>query len=174
MHCADHMKPMKPIMKSLLLGIAQLALVASLGGKLIYDRATQPRVWARTMPYDPDLPIRGRYVRLRVEVAVDRAIDRATTMTLHAQEGKLRGLIASAPNETNAQSIVIETRNGEPVVVLAGSVAFFIPEHIPDPSIRPHGEELWVEVTLPKRGPPRPIRLGIKTEQGDIQPLDLD
>lgn len=171
---------MKPIMKSLLLGIAQLALVASLGGKLIYDRAAQPRVWARTMPYDPDLPIRGRYVRLRVEVAVDRAIprkekgDRATTMTLHAQEGRLRGLIASAPNETNAQRVVIETRNGEPVVVLAGPVAFFIPEHIPDPSIRPHGEELWVEVTLPKRGPPRPIRLGIKTEQSDIQPLDLD
>jgi hypothetical protein len=35
---------------------------------------------------------------------------------------------------------------------------------VPDPSIRAPGEELWVEVTLPRRGPPRPIRLGVKKD----------
>ena len=44
---------------------------------------------------------------------------------------------------------------------LAEPVAFFIPEHVPDPSRRPAGEELWAEVTIPRSGPPRPIRLGV-------------
>src|ERR1700687_3281180 len=58
---------LKPVHKALLLGIVQLALVASLGGKLLADRATRPRFCLKTAPVDPDLPIRGRYVRLRVE-----------------------------------------------------------------------------------------------------------
>ena len=55
---------------------------------------------------------------------------------------------------------------------LAEPVAFFIPEHVPDPSRRPREEQLWVEVTLPRSGPPRPIRLGVMKE-GRLTPLDL-
>ncbi|MCZ6514734.1 MAG: hypothetical protein O6850_02600 [Acidobacteria bacterium] len=33
--------------------------------------------------------------------------------------------------------------------------------------------QLWAEVTLPRQGPPRPIRLGVKKE-GLLTPLDLD
>jgi hypothetical protein len=57
--------------------------------------------------------------------------------------------------------------------VLALPVAFFIPEHVLDPSRRPAGEELWVEVTVPGKGPPRPIRLGVKKD-GALTPLDLN
>jgi len=46
--------------KGLLLGAIQIALVLSLGGKLLYDRVTRPRVWVLSQVYDPDLPIRGR------------------------------------------------------------------------------------------------------------------
>jgi hypothetical protein len=52
-------------------------------------------------------------------------------------------------------------------------VAFFITEHITDPSRRQEGEELWVEVTIPKKGPPRPIRLGVKKSEGPIIPLAI-
>jgi len=31
--------------------------------------------------------------------------------------------------------------------------------------VRPQGEELWVEVTLPKKGPPRQFRLGVKKRE---------
>jgi hypothetical protein len=56
--------------------------------------------------------------------------------------------------------------------VLAEPVAFFIPEHATDPSRRRNEEELWVEVTVPRRGPPRPIRLGLK--KGDVlTPLEF-
>ncbi len=58
------------------------------------------------------------------------------------------------------------------VAGLAEPVAYFIPEHIPDPSIRPAGEELWAEVTVPKSGPPRPIRLGVR-RNGTLTPLDI-
>ena len=112
---------MKAAAKGLLLAALHLALVAGLGGKLLADRALRPRVWLKAAPVDPDLPIRGRYVRLRVE---------------------------RPPGQDGA--------GGEAIL------AYFIPEHAPDPSRRPPGEELWVEVTLPRRGPPRPIRLAVK------------
>lgn len=60
------------------------------------------------------------------------------------------------------------------VAVLYERVAFFIPEHVPDPSRRLQGEQLWVEATIPKKGPPRPIRLGVKKDGGPITPLDLE
>jgi hypothetical protein len=38
-------------------------------------------------------------------------------------------------------------------------VAFFLPEHAADPSRLSPGKELWVEVSVPRKGPPRPIQL---------------
>ena len=114
---------MTPFARGLVVALLHAAIVASLGAKLLYDRATRPRQWVHVLPVDPDLPIRGRYVRLRIE--------------------------GRALNE---------------------QIAFFIPEHVPDPSIRQPGEELWAEVTLPKKGPPRPIRLGVM-KGGVLTPL---
>ena len=59
---------MKPWIKGLLVAAVQVSLVASLGLKLLYDRANRPRVWVLTAPYDPSLPIRGRYVSLQLVV----------------------------------------------------------------------------------------------------------
>jgi hypothetical protein len=50
---------------------------------------------------------------------------------------------------------------------------YFLPEHAENPTWRRGGEELWVEVTIPKKGPPRPIRLGVKKD-GPIEPLQLN
>jgi hypothetical protein len=105
--------------KGLLLGGLHLALVAALGGKLLVDRARYPRVWVRAAPVDPDLPLRGRYVRMQVQL----------------------------PGDGGPQTI-----------------ACFIPGQVPDPSLRPPGEELWVEVTVPPRGPVRPIRLAVRKD----------
>jgi hypothetical protein len=43
-----------------------LALVFGLVGRYAIDRAQYPRRWFRAEPYDPNLPIRGRYVSLRL------------------------------------------------------------------------------------------------------------
>jgi hypothetical protein len=117
---------MKPVYRGIVIAVLQCAMVLSIAGKYAIDRARLPRTWARALPYDPNLPIRGRYVRMRLE-----------------------GFQAQEP------------------------AVFFIPEHVPDPSRRPPGEELWVEVSLPNSGPPRPVRLGVK-KNGVLTPLDLE
>ena len=65
--------------------------------------------------------------------------------------------------------------NGEPqFAVLDPPVSVFLAEHVPDPTVLKIGEELWVEVTVPPEGPPRPIQLGIKRPNAAIVPLDVD
>lgn len=157
--------------KGLIVAALHLAIVGSLGAKLLLDRATRPRVWARTAPVDPDDPLRGRYVRLRVEAqAIGLTADASTHVALAARDGLLA--LTPSPDDSGLRARV-STRNGQPVATLEQPLAFYIPEYVPDPSIRAAGEELWVELTLPKQGPPRPIRLGVKKE-GTLMPLDVD
>ena len=54
--------------KGLLLAALHVALVMGMTVKYAVDRQTLPRVWVRTVPYDLELPIRGRYVELRMVV----------------------------------------------------------------------------------------------------------
>jgi hypothetical protein len=153
-----------------IVALIHVALVASLGAKLQIDRVTRPRVWARTVPVDPDSPLRGRYVRLRVQVDAEESVfgDQSFQNVRLVVQGQSLG-VAAEPAGTGG--LVLRTRDG--TTVLEPPLAFFIPEHVPDPSIRQSGEELWVEVTVPKAGAPRPIRLGVKKD-GVITPLDLD
>ena len=154
--------------KGLAVAAIHLALVGSLGAKLLVDRATRPRVWARTGPIDPDDPLRGRYVRLRVE---GEPVDFGDALAQSVRLTQTNGMLAFTPATGNLTARV-STRDGRRVATLDQSLAFFIPEHVPDPSVRAPGEELWVEVTLPRRGPPRPIRLAV-TKDGVLTPLPL-
>ena len=155
--------------KGLIVAVLHLAIVGSLGVKLLVDRATRPRVWARTGPIDPDSPLRGRYVRLQVE---GEPIDVGDGSDISVRLAESNGLLAFTPASGNLTARV-STRDGRRVATLDQTLAFFIPEHVPDPSVRAPGEELWVEVTLPKQGPPRPIRLAMKKD-GVLTALDLD
>jgi hypothetical protein len=158
--------------KGLIVAAIHLALVGSLGAKLLIDRATRPRVWARTMPVDPDHPLRGRYVLMRVE-AEPIGFGKGQSneeVTLFARGNSLG--LQPTPDDTGLTAH-LTSRDGREVAVLDQPLAYFIPEQVPDPSQRPPGEELWVEVTLPKQGGPRPIRLAVKKD-GVLTPLDLD
>jgi hypothetical protein len=155
--------------KGLIVAALHLAIVGSLGARLLVDRATRPRVWARTAPVDPDDPLRGRYVRLRVEgEPVGLPADVSTQVALAERDGLLA--FTPSPGDSGLRAHVAN-RNGRRVATLAQPLAFYIPEHVPDPSVRAAGEELWVEVTLPRHGAPRPIRLGVKKD-GTLTPLD--
>ncbi len=180
---------MRPLYKGLIVGVVHLLIVASLGAKLLYDRSTRPRVWARAAPYDPSLPIRGRYVSLQLEVqAPDLAAPTEEPEIGSRWDWHRTAVILSVENDQLVarrdpsgleypwyRDAVMFRRqaNGTNMAVLADPVLFFIPEHVPDPAVRQPGEELWVEVTLPRKGPPRPIRLGV-TRDGVLTPLDLD
>lgn len=141
--------------KGLILCAAQVALVASLGAKLMLDRATLPRVWAKAVPFVPNLPVRGRYVRLKILTTPSGFTDGTlySTAALSVADGQL----VSRPDE--GSNVHVSISDGS----IAEPVAFFISEHEPDPSRHQPGEELWVEVTVPKKGPPRPIRLELRS-----------
>jgi hypothetical protein len=155
----------------LALAAVQLLLVSGVGLKYAADRARLPSGWVRTVPFDPSLPLRGRYVRLRLEVPFSAAAPAPGVLPrvrlvvegdrVHAVTDTIAGLAAT-----------IDAAGGRPVARLSEPIAFFIPEHVPDPSLRAHGEELWAQVTLPTAGPPRPIGLAVR-RGGDLQPLDL-
>jgi hypothetical protein len=123
--------------KGLILAAFQCLLVLSLSGKLLYDRSTCPRVWVKTAQWDPNLPIRGRYLALRL-----------------------------VP-ENGAQWY--EQTSGRMVL-------FFVPEHtLPFETVRAarNAPELWAEVTIPRKGPPRPIRLALK-KAGKLELLEIN
>jgi hypothetical protein len=174
---------MTPLLKGSIVAAVQIALVASLGAKLLYDRATRPRVWARAAPYDPSLPIRGRYVSLQLIVEARGVTTPATgakwqapqAVTLRLENNRLIAEAASQLVDFDANDLHLRfiDRRSEKLAVLDQPVAFFIAEHIPDPSVRAADEELWVEVTIPRKGPPRPIQLGVKKDDGPIVPLEI-
>jgi len=156
--------------KGLIVAALHLALVASLGGKMLADRAMRPRVWARVVPFDPDLPIRGRYVRMAIEGAADETVQSAYDG--YFQPAVRDNALIFVPAGDGHLYGVTQQRDGHYVVRLREPLAYFIPEHVPDPSMRAGGEELWVEVTLPRSGAPRPIRLGVM-KGGSLSPLDI-
>jgi len=177
---------MKTVYKGLVVGLLHLLIVSSLGAKLLYDRETLPRLWVKTVPVDPNLPIRGRYVRLQVEMELrgghmnpGKTGSPGTSQQAHlrANLSAENGQLSAAVDERNGSVFIIVRSDDEGTVTrLSEPLAFFIPEHVADPSRRSADEELWVEVTVPKTGPPRPIRLGVRKAEdlSDPVPLDLD
>ncbi|HVO99605.1 MAG TPA: hypothetical protein VMT15_16150 [Bryobacteraceae bacterium] len=155
---------MNPLTKGLILCGVQTAMVLSIGGKMLLDRVTQPRLWVRVAPYDPSLPVRGRYVSLTVN-AEARGFSQGTVYAqanFSVEDGKL----VARPAIIDGNGVLVSSSTA-PV-----RIAYFIPDRVPDPSVRPPDEELWAEVTVPRRGPPRPIQLGVK-KNGVLTPLKL-
>jgi hypothetical protein len=163
---------MNALGKGIVVALLHILIVLSLGGKLLYDRATCPRIWVRTGSVDPDLPIRGRYITLSLQV---HAPDLGLTpepknyygysqfVRLSVENGQLVAHKSSTPTGLN-----IFTRGRQPAqsgsdaYLLSPSVDFFIAEHAELPRLNRATDELWAEVTVPRKGPPRPIQLAIK------------
>ena len=155
--------------RGLLLAALQLGIVLLTGAKYLVDRSTLPRAWARARPFDPNLPIRGRYVRIALDVKLDGHSFEGGAVKLQAANSELHAV----PTLEDTGNRVGWMQSRAEIARLAEPVAFFIPEHIPDPSRREAGEELWVELTIPRKGPPRPIRLAVKTDTAfKVLPID--
>ena len=177
---------MRSWQKAVLIALIHVAIVTSLGAKLLYDRATRPRVWVRTQNYDPNLPIRGRYVALRPlfddPAPPAKLPDPIKTRPTFAGYGMNLGTISvvdGKPVVTLSKSaeglnlIHVQDASGTWFITTWDPVLYFIPDTAPNPAALRRGEELWVEVTIPKKGPPRPIQLALKSE-GVWKPLNLN
>lgn len=176
-----------------LLGI-QLLLVLSVAGKYGYERRTCPRVWVKTGQYDPNEPLRGRYLGLQLSVdACSLPRDKAQfspgypyasggrmpawwtwNVVLVAQDGHLVPRVAD-PQRGAGDIEAITLREKQPCesAVLSSAANYFIPDTAKGPFPLKPGQELWVEVTVPPSGPPRPIQLAVSSEAG-WQPLKFE
>lgn len=158
---------MKPVYRGILIGAVQCLMVLSVAGKYAFDRATLPRAWVKAAPVDPNYWLRGRYFSLSLQVEMPEGDkDYSQSVRLHAQGGRL-----IATPEPNGHGLTVYRMQQQPWV-LAKQVAFYLPERAVDPSHLKPGEELWVEVSVPKNGPPRPLRLALKKD-GNLVPLPL-
>lgn len=154
------------------LALVQAGLLLLVGLTFWMERLTAPRLWALAQPVDPNLPIRGRYVSLRLLVPLSgNATSETTTqsVTLQAQGDRL---VAQNDGDGERYPGALIRRDGQALVELSEPLALFIPPDVNDPSRRPSTDPLWVEVTLPRSGPPRPIQLGVVRE-GRVRPLSL-
>lgn len=163
---------MNSFTKGAAVALLHILIVASIGGKFLYDRHHYPRVWVKTASLDPDMPVRGRYLTLQLVVDApwfnpERMYNR-TEVRLSVENGRLAASKADSPTGLEIDYRP-NWRNDERT--LFPSVPFFIPEHAEISLGRP-GQELWAEVTVPRKGPPRPIQLAIKNGN-DWRPLNL-
>ena len=185
---------------SLALLIIQLLLVSAVGARYLYQRWTCPRVWTRAVAFDPSLPMRGRYLSL--ELTVDGCQSTLPSAKDANFPRDVNGAIKPGPyvltpnavdffanlkvvNNTLV-AVRIESQEdstaGEQVVGSAGSpcdqmqlaspTAFFISDTAQSPLPLKPGQELWIEVTVPPTGPPRPLQLALK-QDGQWKPLTL-
>jgi len=178
---------MKPLYKGLLLGLLHVLLVCTLGAKLLHDRATRPRVWIKAAVFDPELPIRGRYLSFSVQVPAEGFSIRSQP-SIYQKDSAGKPVIEAYPVPNRAdlvlrgqQLIAVANQNGEywitlprggdgHEVVARTGTDYFLGEHSLDPTRREPGDELWIEATIPRKGPPRPLRLGIK-HNGELRVL---
>ncbi len=188
---------MKPLTKAIVVALIQVTIVCSLGAKLLYDRRTCPRAWFKAARYDPNLPIRGRYLNLQLEVndpLIPQQNDGKFRNPAGAVEGNRSAPVYTGPSQWGWECGSIDASSGHPLAVfdqssspndcanltfwrqkrgdetilrLRDPVLFFIPDTAQDPTRLASGEELWVLATIPRIGPPRPIALGI-TRAGQI------
>ena len=172
---------MTGLRKGLLLAALQMALVCTLGAKLLYDRATRPRVWIQVATFDPELPIRGRYLAFNLQLPMEGFTARenpqpyVNPFSPDRCDLQLRnGVLTAVANPDGEFWVNTRIVNGKPVALVNSESLYFIPEHAnvslpPAPS----GTELWIEATIPRHGPPRPIRLATKKD-GMLTPLPAD
>jgi hypothetical protein len=174
--------------RAALLLVIQAVLVLSIAGKYLYERKTCPRVWVRAAQYDPNAPLRGRY--LAMQLAVDGCglpRDEAHhkqfnpqepgfwrwTVRLDAQGGKLVPVLASDTDRPEmTDELTVWGNRPCDRATLSQGVEYFISDTAKSPFPSKKGEDLWVEVTVPPMGPPRPIQLAV-SKDGVFTPLDL-
>jgi uncharacterized membrane-anchored protein len=176
---------------SIVLLLIQLMLVSSIAAKYLYQRSTCPRGWTRAVAYDPEMVMRGRYLTLQLTVngcestlpsalhaVFPRNSDGTTKPTgftvksefpvyfrakLKVEDKKLVAIrIPEADLTSKGPEVIAMPDSSCDAMLIREPVDFYIAEHAADPTRLKPGQELWIEVTIPPQGPPRPTQLALK------------
>jgi hypothetical protein len=185
---------------SVALLIVQLLLVSSVAAKYLYQRWTCPRVWTRAAAVDPSFPMRGRYLALNLTVdgcqstlpsAKDATFPRDVSgavrpgpyavqpqlvyfsADLKVENNKLVAIRIQDPGAHDAGQVITAAPNAPcDQMRLTDATDFYIADTAESPVPMKQRGELWIEVTVPPKGPPRPIQLALK-QDGAWKPLNF-
>jgi hypothetical protein len=176
---------MNPRRKAAWLIVVQCVVICTVAGKYWYERATLPRIWVRAAQVDPDSLVRGRYLMLDplinacklprnegnhaeeeewdYSVHPPRHIPGRTWewwVTTQAVNGQL-AVKDVAPSRYKAKGLSLLLREGKPCdrAQLQADLALYVPEKAVITWPSQNEGDVWVEVTVPKAGLPRPIQL---------------
>ncbi len=186
---------------SVVLLVVQLGLVSLIAAKYFYQRWTCPRVWTRAAAYDPQLPMRGRYLSLQLtvdgckstlpsakEATFPRDVNGAIRpgpfilrpkavyfgADLKVENNRLEAIRIQDPNvHTGGQVVSAMPAAHCEDMRLEALVNFYIADTAKSPLPLKADEELWIEVTVPPNGPPRPLQLALKRD-GTWKPLGME
>jgi hypothetical protein len=176
---------------SLVLLAIQLVLVSSVAARYLYQRLTCPRVWTRAELSLGSQPMRSRYLSLPLtangcrstlpsakQAIFPRNVDGTTrpdgfTVTpvqlvhfpasLKVEDNKLLAIRLQNPRGPS-DGVTVVADPGSPCdqMRLAVPADFYLAKSATIPMPLQPNQELWVEVTVPPQGPPRPLQLAIK------------
>jgi hypothetical protein len=127
--------------------------------------------------YDPSLLMRGRYLSLQPTVdgcqsTLPFAKQGSAPAKLEVKDNKLVAVRLPGSGDRPSE-LWVEATPGSSCeqMRLTSPVDFYISEHGPTPTVGEGGGQLWIEMTLPPQGPPRPIQLARKLTDGTWKPL---
>jgi hypothetical protein len=197
--------------RAIVIALVQILLICSLGAKLLYDRKTCPQAWFKAQQYDPNLPIRGRYISLQLELRDPlsrQELEARFGKEIHEAEASREKYHLASPIDFGQECGTIAVQDGVPVAVfgpgpyqgenwkgpceklqfwrrsfangdmilrITEPVLFFVPDNFHLWEHVSRGDEMWVLATIPRKGPPRPIALGVKKAgESGIHRLAID
>jgi hypothetical protein len=175
--------------RAVLLIVIQVLLVSTIAGKFLYERKVCPRVWTRAAQVDPDSPLRGRYLILPLRVdacglpkvdqgkvgpmwGVAGGVQEYRRSDVAARGGKLVAVENKSPAGGDRLMIWIPKNTSCDRAILSPGTELYIPESAKMPALKA-GEEMWVEVTVPPKGPPRAIQIAV-SGNGRFEPIRFE
>jgi hypothetical protein len=186
---------------SVALLVVQLGLVSTIAAKYLYQRWRCPRVWTRAAAYDPEMPMRGRYLSMQLKVdgcqstlpsAKEATFPRDVSGAIRPGPFVLRPRAVYFSADLKVENDRLEAiriqdpeahSGGQQVSAMPGArcedmrletpVDFYIADTAQSAMPLKADQELWIEVTVPPKGPPRPIQLALK-QGGAWRPLGME
>jgi hypothetical protein len=126
-------------------------------------QSTLPSAKAAAFPRDVNgAAIRGRFgLQASATFQADLKIENNRLLAIRIQDDR---------NGTLGQEVSVWPGTTCDAMRLDTPVDFYLAEHAQSPLPLKAGQELWVEVTIPPNGPPRPTQLALK-DNGAWKPL---
>lgn len=165
------------LIRGLLIALVQGSLVGLLAVQYVADERQLPRAWVKVSPDAVSDPVRGRYLHVAVVPDPVGALrpeshrvgehveSRPRPVTLEARDGHL---LAHRATRSLVMLVLPHNRQDE-TPVLWPPIEYYLPPELGAPADLLEGE-LWLEVGVPRQGPPRALRAG-RLKDGKFVPV---